>query len=170
MAVCWINLTREDVMRAGVELTPRVASVLGGRPRLEDGHCLDVANVVWCTGFGHDFSWIRLPVLDADGMPRHERGVVVSEPGLYFVGLPFMTRFASALVGGVGQGHSRCRDEHENRDNRALDENNPRPSVSDREPVVGSSSNGNYSWSRLGPARRERVVAPCDSVQLMGQA
>ena len=98
-----INLTREDVTRAGVELTPRVASVVGGRPKLDDGRCLDVANVVWCTGFGHDFSWIRLPVLDADGMPRHERGVLPSEPGLYFVGLPFLTRFASALVGGVGR-------------------------------------------------------------------
>ena len=98
-----INLTRQDVIRAGVELTPRVASVLGGRPQLDDGRRLDVTNVVWCTGFGHDFSWIRLPVLDADGMPSHKRGVVASEPGLYFVGLPFLTRFASALVGGVGQ-------------------------------------------------------------------
>jgi len=91
------------VIRAGVELTPRVASVVDGRPQLDDGRCLDVANLVWCTGFGHDFSWIRLPVLDADGMPRHERGVLPSEPGLYFVGLPFLTRFASALVGGVGR-------------------------------------------------------------------
>ncbi len=98
-----INLTREDVIRAGVELTPRVASVLVGRPQLDDGRCLDVANVVWCTGFEHDFSWIRLPVLDAHGMPRHERGVLPSEPGLYFVGLPFLTRFASALVGGAGR-------------------------------------------------------------------
>jgi putative flavoprotein involved in K+ transport len=79
-----INLTREGVIRAGVELTPRVASVLVGRPQLDDGRCLDAANVVWCTGFGHDFSWIRLPVLDADGMP-------------------FLTRFASALVGGAGR-------------------------------------------------------------------
>ena len=76
---------------------------LAGGPELDDGRCLDVANVVWCTGFGHDFSWIRLPVLDADGMPRHERGVVASEPGRYFVGLLFLTRFASALVSGVGQ-------------------------------------------------------------------
>ena len=98
-----INLTREDVIRAGVELTPRVASVLVGRPQLDDGRCLDVANVVWCTGFGHDFSWIRLPVLDADGMPRHELGVLPSEPGLYFVGLHWLHKRKSALFVGVGE-------------------------------------------------------------------
>jgi putative flavoprotein involved in K+ transport len=98
-----INLKRQDVIRAGVEATPRVTSVIGGRPQLEDGRRLDVANVIWCTGFGHDFSWIRLPVLDADGMPNHERGVVDSELGLYFVGLPFLSKFASAFVGGVGE-------------------------------------------------------------------
>jgi putative flavoprotein involved in K+ transport len=37
-----------------------------------------VANVVWCTGFRPDFGWIDLPVLDADGEPRHDRGVVAA--------------------------------------------------------------------------------------------
>jgi putative flavoprotein involved in K+ transport len=61
-----------------------------------------VANVVWATGFRTDFSWIDLPVLDADGEPRHDRGVVAAQPGLYFVGLFFLTAVSSALVGGVG--------------------------------------------------------------------
>jgi len=58
--------------------------------------------VVWCTGFRPAFDWIRLPVLNPDGMPRHERGLVADAPGLSFVGLPFQTGFLSPLVGGVG--------------------------------------------------------------------
>ena len=49
----------------------------------------DVTNVVWCVGFRHDLSWIDLPIFGEDGAPMHERGVVTSEPGLYFMGLPF---------------------------------------------------------------------------------
>ncbi len=98
-----INLKRQDVIRGGGEAAPRVTSVVGGRPQLEDGRCLDISNVIWCTGFGHDLTWIRLLVFDGDGIPNHERGVVASEPGLYFVGLPFLTKFASAFVGGVGE-------------------------------------------------------------------
>jgi hypothetical protein len=52
------------------------AGVRGGRPPLDDGTVLDVANVVWCTGFRLDFGWIDLPVCDEDGSPREERGVV----------------------------------------------------------------------------------------------
>lgn len=62
------------------------------RPVLEDGRLADVSNVIWCTGFRHDFGWIDLPVLGDDGQPVHERGVVRAEPGLYFVGLLFSTR------------------------------------------------------------------------------
>jgi len=64
---------------------------------------LDVANVVWCTGFRQDFSWIDLPVTGDDGWPLEARGVVPSSPGLYFVGLAFQYAFASMLVGGVGR-------------------------------------------------------------------
>jgi putative flavoprotein involved in K+ transport len=97
-----IRLRMEEVVRAGVERTPRAVGTLNGRPVLEDGRTLDVANIIWCTGFGRDFSWIDLPILDADGMPRHERGAALGVPGLYFVGLPFLTRLASAFIGGVG--------------------------------------------------------------------
>ncbi len=69
---------------------------------LADGRVMDVANVVWATGFRRDFSWIRLPVFDANGEPLHHRGVVRSEPGLYFVGLPFQSSMLSGLVAGAG--------------------------------------------------------------------
>ena len=81
----------------------RVAGVRDGRPLLDDGRIVDVANVVWCTGFGKDVSWIELPVTGEDGWPEQERGVVPAHPGLYFLGLPFLHAFASMLVGGVGR-------------------------------------------------------------------
>lgn len=74
-----------------------------GLPSLEDGRVLDVTNVIWCTGFRADFGWIDLPVFGEDGEPLHDRGVVVGEPGLYFVGRPFQFAFTSSLVGGVGR-------------------------------------------------------------------
>jgi putative flavoprotein involved in K+ transport len=70
---------------------------------LDDGRDLDVTNVIWCTGFVPDFAWIDLPVFAEDGDPVHDRGIVGSEPGLYFVGLVFMHALASSLVGGVGR-------------------------------------------------------------------
>jgi putative flavoprotein involved in K+ transport len=70
---------------------------------LADGEVRDVANVIWCTGFGSDFGWINLPVFDRDGEPRHERGVVGSQPGLYFIGLFFLSSGSSSLIGGAGR-------------------------------------------------------------------
>jgi putative flavoprotein involved in K+ transport len=65
---------------------------------------LDVRNVIWCTGFRPDFSWIRFPYeAGEDGYPVQYRGVVASAPGLYFVGLPFLHSFASMLIGGAGR-------------------------------------------------------------------
>lgn len=97
-----IRLRMQEVVRAGVERTPRVVGAVDGFPALEDNRVLEVANVIWCTGFRRDFSWIDLPIFDASGLPRHDRGVVVGEDGLYFVGLPFLTKLASAFIGGVG--------------------------------------------------------------------
>ena len=93
----------KDLTAAGIERVPRTAGVRGGLPVLEDGRVLEVANVIWCTGFVPDFAWIDLPVFDEDGDPVHDRGVVESEPGLYFVGLYFLYALASSLIGGVGR-------------------------------------------------------------------
>ena len=76
---------------------------MDGRPELADGQVLDVANVVWCTGFRKDTSWISLPIEGEDGWPEQRRGAVVGQEGLFFVGLPFQYAFASMLVGGVGR-------------------------------------------------------------------
>ena len=65
---------------------------------MEDGRVVDVGSVVWATGF----AWVSLPVFDSDGYPAHHRGVVESEPGLYFVGLRFLYTLTSSFIGGVG--------------------------------------------------------------------
>jgi putative flavoprotein involved in K+ transport len=92
-----------DLETAGVERLPRVVGARNGLPLLEDGRVLDVANVVWCTGFHPGFSWIDLPVFDVNGEPRHEAGVVPTEPGLFFVGLHFLYAFSSTMIHGVGR-------------------------------------------------------------------
>jgi putative flavoprotein involved in K+ transport len=93
----------KDITAAGIQRLPRTAGTQGGLPALEDGRVLEVANVIWCTGFVPDFGWIDLPVFAEDGGPVHDRGIVGSEPGLYFVGLVFLSAVASSLVGGVGR-------------------------------------------------------------------
>ncbi len=97
-----IRVKSDDLRAAGVEQVPKTAGVQDGLPVLEDGQVLDVANVIWCTGFRQDFSWIDLPVFDGDGEPVHERGIA-AEPGLYFLGLDFQYAFTSENVGGVGR-------------------------------------------------------------------
>jgi putative flavoprotein involved in K+ transport len=73
-------------------------------PVLDDGRVLDVRNVVWCTGFRPDFSWVRFPLeMGDDGYPAQYRGAAASSPGLYFVGLPFLHSFASMLIAGAGR-------------------------------------------------------------------
>jgi putative flavoprotein involved in K+ transport len=96
-----------DLSEAGVERVPRVVGTHNGLPRLEDGRDLDVANVVWCTGFRPGFSWIDLPVFGVDGAPLHENGIVAQEPGLFFVGLHFLSALSSEMIHGVGRDAAR---------------------------------------------------------------
>ncbi|MEO7294923.1 MAG: NAD(P)-binding domain-containing protein [Candidatus Limnocylindria bacterium] len=99
-----LRYRRSDLLQAGVEMTDaRTVGAQDGLPVLADGRVLDVANVIWCTGFHPDFSWVRLPIFDADGWPEQKRGVVTSVPGIYFVGLLFQYGFTSMLVVGAGR-------------------------------------------------------------------
>ena len=97
-----IRTKPKDLAALGVERVPRVTGVQSGLPQLEDGRSLDVANVVWCTGFHPGFSWIDLPVLGPQE-PLHRRGIVESEPGLYFIGLKFLYSVSSEQIQGVGR-------------------------------------------------------------------
>lgn len=102
-----IRVKPKDLVAAGVERVGRVTGIRDGSPLLDDGRVLAVTNVVWCTGFDAGFSWIDLPVFDANGEPRHEAGVVPEQPGLYFVGLNFLYAFSSEMIHGVGRDASR---------------------------------------------------------------
>ncbi len=97
-----IRVKPKDLAAAGVERVPRVTGVQHGQPQLEDGRRIEVANVVWCTGFHPGFSWIDLPVLGPQG-PVHHRGIVESEPGLYFLSLKFLYSVSSEQIHGVGR-------------------------------------------------------------------
>jgi len=99
-----VRIKPKDLAAARVERVPRVVGVRDGLPVLEDERALDVANVIWCTGFRPDFSWIDLPVFEDDRRePIHRRGIVDSEPGLYFVGLFFLYAMSSGFFRGVGR-------------------------------------------------------------------
>jgi putative flavoprotein involved in K+ transport len=103
MAAPLIRVKTKDLVAAGVERVPKVVGVRDGLPVLEDDRALEVANVIWCTGYRQDYSWIDLPIFGEDGGPVHERGVVVSEPGMYFMGLIFQFALASDVLPGVGR-------------------------------------------------------------------
>lgn len=103
-----IRVKRRDLKAAGIERVPRVSGVRDGRPALEDGRGLDVANVIWCSGYHPGFSWIDLPAaFDDQGEPKHDMGVVDRQPGLYFVGLPFLYAMSSSMIHGVGRDAAR---------------------------------------------------------------
>jgi putative flavoprotein involved in K+ transport len=100
-----LRYRKKDLVARGVErVIARTVGVQDGLPVLEDGRVLHVQNVIWCTGFRRDFSWIHVPLdVDEDGYPVQYRGVVESAPGLYFVGLLFLHSFASMLIAGMGR-------------------------------------------------------------------
>ncbi len=116
-----IRVKPKDLDAAGIERVPRVVGVRNGLPLLEGGRVLDVANVVWCTGFHPGFSWIDIPVFGPDGEPQHERGVVTSQPGLYFLGLHFLYSFSSTMIHGVGRDAARIADAVAGRAHRGED-------------------------------------------------
>ena len=99
------RVKRHHLAARGVErIEGKVTGVAAdGRPMLEDERVLDVANVVWATGFRKDFGWIEAPITGDDGWPREYRGVVDGVPGLFFCGLSFQFAFGSMVFPGVGR-------------------------------------------------------------------
>ncbi|MGH8779381.1 flavin-containing monooxygenase [Paraburkholderia sp.] len=59
-----------------------------------------VTSIVWATGYAVDFSWLQVDAFDDKGKPKHQRGVS-KEPGVYFLGLPWLSRRGSAFIWGV---------------------------------------------------------------------
>jgi putative flavoprotein involved in K+ transport len=100
-----LRVKRADLAAAGVErVHDRTVGVEDGKPVLADGRVVEVANVIWCTGFRNDYGLLRFPVpTEDDGYPIQKGGAVPSSPGLYFVGMPFLHSFSSMLILGAGR-------------------------------------------------------------------
>ena len=95
-----IRVKPRDLVTAGIERVPRVVGMVDGKPMLADQRVLPVSNVIWCTGFKPDFSWIDLPGFGSHD-PWQDRGVVADHPGLYFVGLLFLYALSSSMIHGL---------------------------------------------------------------------
>ncbi|MFG2049332.1 flavin-containing monooxygenase [Micromonospora sp. NPDC048935] len=85
-----------------LRLAPRTVAVRGRRLVFDDGRQVEASAVVWATGYRNAYPWLWPPAVDDDGQPVHSRGVS-GVPGLYFVGLPWQSQRASALLDGVGR-------------------------------------------------------------------
>lgn len=59
-----------------------------------------VTAIIWATGFSVDYGWLDVDAFDENGKPQHQRGVS-REPGVYFVGLPWLSRRGSSFIWGV---------------------------------------------------------------------
>jgi putative flavoprotein involved in K+ transport len=71
------------------------------QPTLElDLAAAGVTSIIWATGYGLDLDWLKVAAFDEKGRPAHERGVSIV-PGLYFLGLSWLARRASAFIFGV---------------------------------------------------------------------
>ena len=98
-----VRVKPKDLIDAGIERVPRTVGVQNGMPLLADGRALEIQNVIWCTGYRHDFPWIGVPIFAENGDPIHNQGIVTSVPGMYFVGLHFQYAMSSATLIGVGR-------------------------------------------------------------------
>jgi putative flavoprotein involved in K+ transport len=92
-----LDLPDEPAARAVLADPPCVTAPL----RRLDLAADNVGAVIWATGYGIDFGWIDIPVKDANGDPLHRNGIT-DVPGLYFLGLPWLSKMQSAFLSGVG--------------------------------------------------------------------
>ncbi|MFT4221058.1 MAG: NAD(P)/FAD-dependent oxidoreductase [Microbacterium sp.] len=96
------------VERSGIDLPEEPeARILGPEPACVADPILEldlagagVTSIVWATGFGVDYGWLEVDTFDERGRPRHQRGVS-AEPGVYFLGLPWLSRRGSSFIWGV---------------------------------------------------------------------
>jgi putative flavoprotein involved in K+ transport len=85
---------------AALARLPDPASVTEPCRRL-DIRAEGIAAVIWATGYGLDFGWIDIPILNPRGEPVHRRGIA-EVPGLYFLGLQWLSKMSSSFLSGVG--------------------------------------------------------------------
>ena len=103
-----LNAADAYIARNGLDLPEEPEA----RNRLADPECVThpilelnlaeagITSIVWATGYAVDYSWLNINAFDANGKPQHQRGVS-TEPGVYFLGLPWLSRRGSAFIWGV---------------------------------------------------------------------
>ncbi|KAF0866076.1 NAD(P)/FAD-dependent oxidoreductase [Pseudomonas sp. LD120] len=96
------------IARNGLDLPPEPEA----RRRLPDPDCVKqpileldlqqagITSIIWATGYAVDFSWLQVDTFSEQGKPLHQRGVS-REPGVYFLGLPWLSRRGSSFIWGV---------------------------------------------------------------------
>ena len=60
----------------------------------------EITTIIWATGFALDFGWLKFDAFDLKGAPVHRNGIA-EVPGLYFLGLSWLSRRASSFIFGV---------------------------------------------------------------------
>ena len=106
----FVDTVDNYIQRRGLELPEET----GARVTIQDPPCvtepvtrLDLAaeginSVIWATGYGVDFGWINVPdVIDERGDAIHRSGIA-AVPGLYFLGLQWLSKMNSSFLSGVG--------------------------------------------------------------------
>lgn len=96
------------IERNGLDLPEEPqARVIGADPQCVTHplHELDLAQagittIIWATGFTQDYDWLKVDAFDENGRPVQRRGVS-AEPGVYFLGLPWLSRRGSSFIWGV---------------------------------------------------------------------
>ena len=83
-----------------------------------------ITSVIWCIGFQPDFGWLDVPVFNGRGQPGHVRGVT-AQPGLYFLGLPWLHTWGSGRFSGVARDALYLAEQIEARFDRPLAASNP---------------------------------------------
>lgn len=92
-----------QVRASGVRRCGRIVDVRDSLPVTDAGDVQRCDVVIWCTGRRNDYSFLDGVVLDDDGRPRMRGGEAIGSPGLHFLGLRFLHRAGSSLLGGVGR-------------------------------------------------------------------
>ena len=102
-----IKLIDEYVQKIGLDAPEETI------PQLRDGYDVEelteldlrsagISTIIWSAGYSFDFSLIKLPVTDGDGYPIQQHGVTQYQ-GLYFAGMPWLHKYKSGLLVGVGE-------------------------------------------------------------------
>lgn len=69
----------------------------------------NITSVIWASGFGFDYHWLNFDIFQENGAPKHNKGIT-DEPGIYFVGLPYLSSKGSSFIWGVWHDAKRIAD------------------------------------------------------------